>query len=100
MSSFSLTQSANADLMSIARFTEKSWGREQRLVYIKQFDETFHLLSKTPVIGTNCDHIKKGYQKFPQGSHIIFYTMDGRNNILIVRILHKSMDVLSRFSDS
>ncbi len=100
MSSFSLTRRAKSDLMSIARITEKSWGREQRLAYIKQFDETFHLLSNTPVIGNNCDYIKKGYQKYPQGSHIIFYTVDNKKNILIVRILHKSMDVLSKFSDS
>jgi len=100
MSSFSLTRRAKADLLSIARITEKSWGREQRLAYIKQFDETFHLLSNTPVIGNNCDYIKKGYQKFPQGSHIIFYTTDDKRNVLIVRILHKSMDVISKFSDS
>jgi len=100
MSSFTLTQRAKADLISIARFTEKSWGREQRLAYIKQFDDTFHLLSKTPVIGNNCDYIKKGYQKFPQGSHIISYSTDDKKNVLIVRILHKSMDVLSKFSGS
>ena len=99
MSSFALTQRAKADLMSIARLTEKSWGREQRLAYIKQFDDTFNLLSNTPVIGNNCDYIKKGYRKFPQGSHIIFYSTDDKKNVLIVRILHKSMDVLSKFSD-
>jgi len=100
MSSFSLTRRAKADLLSIARITEKSWGREQRLAYIKQFDETFHLLSNTPVIGNNCDHIKKGYQKYPQGSHIIFYTIDDKKSVLIARILHKSMDVHSKFNDS
>jgi len=74
MSSFSLTRRAKADLMSIARFSEKSWGREQRLVYIKQFDGTFHLLSNTPVIGNNCDHIKKGLPKISsRQSHYFLY---------------------------
>ena len=73
MSTFTLTQRAKADLKSKARFTENRWGREQRYIYIKQFDDTFHVLSSTPEIGNNCNYIKQNYQKFPQGSHIIFY---------------------------
>jgi len=100
MSTFSLTQRAKADLKSIARFTEKRWGREQRCIYIKQFDDTFHVLSDTPEIGRNCNYIKENYQKFPQGSHIIFYRVTSPKKIQIIRILHKNMDVLSKFSDS
>ena len=96
MSTFSLTQRAKADLKSIAKFTEKRWGREQRCIYIKQFDDTFHVLSDTPEIGNNCDHIKEHYQKFPQGSHIIFYRTTSPKKIQIIRILHKNMDVLTR----
>ncbi|HAS8147395.1 type II toxin-antitoxin system RelE/ParE family toxin, partial [Vibrio vulnificus] len=33
------------------------------------------------------------YRKFPQGSHVIFYRQIGSQNIEIIRILHKSMDV-------
>ena len=100
MSTFALTRGAKADLKSIARFTEKRWGREQRFIYIKQFDDTFHVLSDTPEIGNNCNYIKEGYQKFPQGSHIIFYRIASQDSIQIIRILHKNMDVLSKFGDS
>ena len=100
MSTFTLTQRAKADLKSKARFTENRWGREQRYIYIKQFDDTFHVLSSTPEIGNNCNYIKQNYQKFPQGSHIIFYQVITQNSIKIIRILHKSMDVLSKFGDS
>ena len=96
MKTFSLTRRAKADLKSIAKFTEKRWRREQRYIYIKQFDDTFHVLSDTPEIGNNCDHIKENYQKFPQGSHIILYCVTSPTNIQIIRILHKSMDVPSR----
>ena len=96
MSTFSLTRRAKADLKSIAKFTEKRWGREQRCIYIKQFDDTFHVLSDTPEIGNNCNYIKESYQKFPQGSHIIFYRVASQKSIQIIRILHKNMDVLSR----
>ncbi len=98
MKAFELTKEAKEDLRKIARFTEKRWGRDQRFLYIKQFDEAFHLLSKNPSVGKQCEYIKKGYRKFPQGSHIIFYREDDKSKMLIIRILHKNMDVESRFS--
>ena len=100
MSTFTLTRRARADLKSIAKFTEKRWGQEQRFIYIKQFDGTFHILSDTPEIGNNCSYIKEGYQKFPQGSHVIFYRETSPKNIQIIRILHKNMDVSAKFGDS
>ena len=100
MNTFALTRRAKADLKSIAKFNEKRWGREQRCIYIKQFDDTFHLLSNTPKIGNNCDDVKENYQKFPQGSHIIFYCVTSAKNIQIIRILHKNMAVPSNFEDS
>ena len=92
MKPFVLTNAAKADLKAIAIFTEKRWGREQRNNYIKQFDNTFHLLAKNPSIGKACDHIKTGYQKFPHSSHIIFYQRGSKSVIEIIRILHKNMD--------
>lgn len=100
MSTFTLTQRAKSDLKSIAKFSEARWGRAQRNVYIKQFDEAFHMLADSPSMGKNCDFIKAGYRKFPQGSHIIFYKAVPTRAIEIIRILHKNMDVTSRLSDS
>ncbi len=97
MKSFELTKEAKHDLRKIARFTEKRWGRDQRFLYIKQFDDVFHLLSKNPSLGKGCEYIKKGYRKFPQSSHIIFYREDEISKIIIIRILHKNMDVESKF---
>ncbi|MBL4781288.1 MAG: type II toxin-antitoxin system RelE/ParE family toxin [Porticoccaceae bacterium] len=100
MSTFALTQRAKVDLKSIAKFTEKRWGQEQRCSYIKQFDDTFHTLSNTPEIGNNCDYIKENYRKSPQGSHVIFYCTCSKKNIKVIRIIHKNMDVLSKLVDS
>ncbi|WP_257264248.1 type II toxin-antitoxin system RelE/ParE family toxin [Endozoicomonas sp. ONNA2] len=93
MKPFVLTKQARADLIAIAQFTMKRWGKEQRNLYIKQFDDTFHLLAEMPEIGKSCDEIRKGYHKFPQGSHLIFFKQSSKNRIEIIRILHKSMDV-------
>jgi toxin ParE1/3/4 len=96
MSSFELTQRAKNNLKTIAKFSEVRWGQTQRNMYIKQFDDTFHLLAETPAVGEDCRFIKEGYQKFPQGSHIIFYKRVLNTNIEIIRILHKTMDVSSK----
>ena len=100
MSSFKLTRLAKNDLRSIARFTEKRWSKSQRNIYIKEFDDAFHRLAEGPGIGNSCDFIKDGYFKFPQGSHIVFYKKISENQIEIIRILHKKMDVASKFGYS
>ena len=58
--SFTLTRKAKEDLKSIAGNTQKKWGREQRRIYAKQFDDVFHMLANNPDIGTSCDYIKIG----------------------------------------
>ncbi|MBU0911525.1 MAG: type II toxin-antitoxin system RelE/ParE family toxin [Gammaproteobacteria bacterium] len=97
MRAFVLRQKAMADLRAIAIFTEQRWGKQQRNLYIKQFDDTFHLLAKTPMAGKDCDYIKQGYRKFPQGSHLIFYKDSDSGQIEIVRILHKNVDTEAKF---
>lgn len=99
MKSFVLTSKAKADLQAIAIFTEERWGKEQRNFYIKQFDDAFHMLANAPLVGKACDYIRSGYRKFPQGSHIIFYKDISQEKIEIVRILHKNMDVESKFTN-
>jgi toxin ParE1/3/4 len=93
MGTFSLTEAAKADLKSIAAYTQHRWGKEQRRIYAKQFDDAFYMLADTLEAGIACDVIKVGYLKFPIGSHVIFYHSVSETEIEIVRILHKRMDV-------
>lgn len=92
MGSFTLTQKARADLKSIAIYTQRKWGKEQRRIYTRQFDDSFKMLSETPSVGHKCDFIKQGYRKFPVTSHIVFYHRKNQSEIEIIRILHKRMD--------
>lgn len=96
MELFHLSKEAKNDLRSIALFTENRWGRTQRNLYIKQLDDAFFMLAQNPNLGISCDYIRDGYRKFPQGSHLIFYKQSLKSTILIVRILHKSMDYESQ----
>lgn len=97
MGKFRLTQKAKADLVSIARYTQREWGPAQRNLYLKEMDERFHELAANPLMGKKCGEIREGYSKFPQGKHIIFYKSFSKKEILIVRILHQSMDCAAMF---
>ena len=96
MGTFTLTQKAKTDLKVIATHIQRRWGKPQRMLYAKQFDDAFHLLAETPEVGSSCDFIKQGYRKFPIGSHMLFYRQVRKAEIEIVRILHQRMDVASQ----
>lgn len=93
MGSFTLTQKARDDMLSIGRYTRKQWGKMQQRRYLIQLDAAFHDLSDNPEIGHVCDDIREGYYKFGVGKHLIFYRLKGNDQIEIVRILHGRMDI-------
>jgi toxin ParE1/3/4 len=93
MPPFLLTSAARKDIIDIGRFTSEKWGKRQRDKYLKQLDDTFRLLALKPDIGRDAEDIKFGYKKFSQGSHIIFYRAGTESKIVVIRILHNSMDV-------
>jgi toxin ParE1/3/4 len=97
MRTFTLTNKAKADLKSIAAYTQRQWGKDQRKTYVRQFDDAFYMLSETPELGNKCDFIKQGYRKFPVSSHVLFYHNINQYEIEFVRILHKRMDVKTQF---
>jgi len=93
MGSFSLTNAAKADLRNIAKFTEERWGREQRKHYLKGMDDTFRRLADSSALGVSCEYIAPDLRKHPFQSHVIYYDIASTTEIVIVRVLHKRMDV-------
>ena len=100
MSKFSITAAARNDLLQIGHYTEQKWGkrqeRGQRNKYLRQLDDAFRLLARRPEIGKAVDQIKPEYKQLSQGSHLIFYKVSSDKQIVVVRILHNSMDVSRR----
>ena len=98
MNSFSVSRAARDDLKSIAVYTEKLWGTQQRKAYLKGLDLAFHFLAENPLAGIACDYIVAGLRKHRYESHTIFYDRN-ENQVMIVRVLHKNMDVHRNFQD-
>ena len=93
---YRLTPRAHQDLIGIARYTLREWGREQRDSYMRELDKRFIWLAQRPHAGRHRPDIREGYYCFPQGSHLVFYLIrDG--GIDIIGVPHKQMDVLNFF---
>ena len=92
MNSFFVSKAAKADLKTIAAYTQKAWGADQRRAYIKELDVIFHFLAENPLSGVSCSYIADKLRKHHHEHHTIFYDSVGES-ISIVRVLHKSMDV-------
>ncbi|WP_420492995.1 type II toxin-antitoxin system RelE/ParE family toxin [Sedimenticola selenatireducens] len=60
---------------------------------LKQLDDAFKVLARQPEMGREAEDIKPGYKKFSQGSHIIFHRAGTESKIVVIRILHNSMNV-------
>jgi toxin ParE1/3/4 len=91
MSRFILSPRAREDLEKIWIYSTQNWDPVQAEHYLRRIEEAVHLLAETPVRGRSCDHIRKGYRKYPVGSHILFYRSVS-HGIDVVRILHRQMD--------
>lgn len=99
MTAFLVSRAARADLKNIAAYTQKVWGANQRRTYLKGLDFAFHFLAENPMVGSPCDYIAAALRKHRFESHTVFYERL-ENEILIIRILHKSMDVEENFKDA
>lgn len=98
MNRFSVSRAARGDLKNISAYTQKVWGAEQRRIYLKSLDLAFHFLAENPLAGAPCNYVVDGLRKHRFESHTIFYEKVN-NDILIVRVLHKSMDIELNFQD-
>ena len=86
------------DLEDIWHYTVDRWGAEQAITYTAEIDQACQRLAGTPLIAPERAEFSPPVRIFPQGSHLIVYLIDDQG-IVVVRILHKSMDVDQRLSD-
>lgn len=96
---FLIRPKAEEDLRDIGRYTRNTWGREQTRRYLRAIHEKLGKLSENPKIGTARDEIAEGYRSARVGHHLVFYRVEGET-VIVVRILHESMDLQRRLDRS
>lgn len=92
MNAFLVSKAARADLKNIAAYMQKIWGTQQHRAYFKNLDLAFHFMAQTTLASMSCNYIVEGLRKHRFESHTIFYE-NINNQIIMLRVLHKNMDV-------
>jgi toxin ParE1/3/4 len=90
---FVVTRKAEDDLRSIYAYTRLNWGEEQADNYYQEFISTCEYICKYPMLGRTYDIVTERLRGFQFGKHIIFYQVQNGESILVIRVLHISMDV-------
>jgi toxin ParE1/3/4 len=80
------------DLEAIWRYTVEQWGIDQAERYLTALFTCFDDLAINPELGRKRDEVKPGYRSFPQGRHVVFYTIVP-TEIEIIGVVHQNSDV-------
>ena len=90
MSKVRFSRLAEDDLLGIADYTVRTWGRAQAVTYLDKLEVCCQRLANNPALGRLCDDVRPGLRRLEQGRHVVFYREE-RGGILVSRILHQSM---------
>ncbi len=94
MTGFRVSLQAQDDIRNIGRYTQRIWGAEQRKFYLSGLDQKFHQLAENPNLAAERREFDPPVRIHLHQRHLIVYVAE-EPNILIVRVLHESMDTPS-----
>ena len=96
MARFCLSVRAAADVTGIADYTIERFGIEQARRYRDGLEFCFQSLADNPLLGRSAEELAANLRRFEYESHVVYYQpQDG--SVLIVRVLHESMDTPLHF---
>jgi toxin ParE1/3/4 len=91
-----ISKAAAADIAGIARFTIQAFGVHQARHYRDGLMRCFESLAENQMLGRSAETLARELRRFEFRSHVVFYGAE-EAGILVVRVLHASMDASSRF---
>ncbi len=97
---YKLSLLASQDLENIWLYTFETWSIEQADRYFNLIMDEIEYVAQKPESGFDFSSLRKGYYRTKIKSHLIFYKIDKKNDIVeIIRILHQRMDIENRLND-
>ena len=98
MGKYKLSKEATEDLYNIWEYTVDTWSETQADKYYSTLVSAFKKLASNPMIqGKSYDSVMQGLRGLHVGKHIVFYMHHSEHGVLIIRILHESMDFAQHF---
>lgn len=95
--SYKLTKIAENDLLQIKYYSEEVWGQEIAKKYLTQIHDKCIEICNFPNIGVSRPEIFRNIKSVIVNNHIILYYLV-QNEISILRVLHKNMDITKIYS--
>jgi toxin ParE1/3/4 len=86
-----LTEIARADLKSIRRYSQRTWGPDLTVQYMAALRDTMKGLLAGTAVSRHRDDLRPGLLMATSGRHHVFFEVD-QSRILVVRVLHDRMD--------
>ncbi len=99
MFNYELTNKANEDLNDIWDFTFDEWSEEQADKYYFEILDCCQFIAENQYLGRNYKEIENSLYGYLINKHIVFYQKITKLDILVVRILHTSMDLKERIKE-
>ncbi|MBR4302073.1 MAG: type II toxin-antitoxin system RelE/ParE family toxin [Bacteroidaceae bacterium] len=101
MANYHLTHKAIEDLSNIWEYTVEVWSEQQADKYYNLIIDSFTRILENPLLlGLKYDEVYPGLFGLKVKKHIVFYQLFSNQDILIIRILHESMDYKRHFAKS
>ena len=95
---FKVTPEAKKDILNIGRYTQREWGKKQRQIYLAGLNTKFEFLAENPLVSRERLEIIPPVRIHHHEKHLIIYLSEP-SQILIVRVLHESMDIETQLSE-
>ena len=96
---YRISEKAIADLEEIWFYTYNKWAIKQADRYHNLIIGEIEYISDNFELSRKMDYIRPGYRMSKVKSHLIFYKILEDDTILIIRILHQSMEIENRLKD-
>lgn len=86
-----------SDLERVYQYSFDYFGIEKAESYVLDFDKAFRSISENIKIRLTYNELREGVRGFQINFHIIFYKRLG-DQMIVIRILHRSMDYKQHLS--
>ncbi len=90
---YKLTSEAENDLIEIYLYGFQTFGEAQAEQYFSELEDCFRILTQSPLICRERAEFTPPVRIHHHGRHLVIYVIQDDDQILIIRILHDSMDV-------
>ena len=95
--SIQLRPRALLDLESIYKYSLQQWGVTRAETYLTEINKAFESRANHDKLGRDYSRVSADLYAYNIAAHVIFYTPT-HTGILVIRVLHKSMDHVRHLS--